>query len=128
MFDEHSLFVGQKSFYEIIYVGAIRKTLDDQRKRFLKETILLETEAGLYYRLVQNFDHDLLEFIRKGAKIFTNVDQYIDEQVFIQELKLEYFKPVLFALLALDLLLFLALCIFNLMVFLKRNRFFRYYW
>ena len=128
MFDEHSLFVGAKSFYEIIYVAAIRNTLDDQRKTFLKEKILLETEAGLYYRLVQNFDHDLLEFIRKSAKIFTNVDQYIAEQVFIGELKIKYFKPVFFALLTLDLLLFLALCIYNLTVALKRTRYFKFHW
>ena len=127
MFDEHSLFVGEKSFYEIIYVAVMRKTLDNERKAFLSEKVLLESETGLYYWLVRNFDYDLLDFIRKSAKIFTNVDQYIDEQVSIQELRIEYFKPVFFALLAWCLLLLLALCTFNLVFVLKRNRCFRYH-
>lgn len=126
MFDEHSLFVGERSFYEIIYVAAIRKTLDDERKQFLKEKLLLETEAELYFNLVKNFDADLLEFIRKYAKIYTNCESYIDEQVFIQELRFEYFKPVFVALLIWELLLLLTLCILHLLFVSKRKRHFRY--
>lgn len=122
MFDEHSLFVGDHSFYEIIYVAAIRKTLDDERKRFLKEKHLLETEAGLYFNLVKNFDADLLEFIRKSANIYTNVESYIDDQVDIQELRIEYFKPVFIALLIWGLLLLLALCVSHLKLVLRRRR------
>ena len=128
MFDENSLFISEKSFYEIIYVGTIRKTLDEERKTFLKEKLLFETEAGLYYWLVRNFDYDLLEFIRKNTKIYTTVEQYIDDQVSIQNLRIEYFKPVFLALLILNLLLLITLCTFNLMIVWKRKRNLRHHW
>lgn len=113
MFEEYSLYIGEKSFYEMIYVSLIRKTLDEKKKEFLIQKMLLESEAGLYLWLVQHFDYDLLEFTRKSTKIYSNVEAFVDDHVSIDKLKIKYFEPVFLFLIAIWFLTFLSFLAFS---------------
>ena len=81
--------------------------------------LLIETEAGLYMNLINNFDYDLLEVIRKSTKIYSNVEQFVDEHVATEELKFDYFKPVVLGLLIWEIILLCLLYSPKLLTFKK---------
>ena len=109
-------FLKPTNFYEILTVFAMRKSLDESKKKIIHNYIDIAFENGLYSTLIANFKSISMLALEKNIKAFKNRKDFIQEFTNASNVKIGNFKRIFiyfFSILAIIFMIFILNLLYN---------------
>ena len=110
------VFRKRKSYYEMLYVMYIRRSLDESKKSSLFERISKGTEAGLFQDMYNRIEKDMVAGIMKRMSVYESLEDFVCDYTKIEIVQLDNYKKIFTYLL-------LLLIVFLVMFLARRGRF-----
>ena len=109
-------FLKSTNFYEILGVFAMRKSLDESKKKIIHKNIDIAFENGFYSIMDTNIKSISMSALEKNIKVFENRKDFIQEFTNASNVKIGNFKRIFiyfFSILAIIFIVFILNLLYN---------------
>ena len=83
-----------KSYYEMLYVIYMRRSLEPDKKSSLLDRIVRGTEAGLFQDMYNRIEKDMVASLMKRLVVYDSLEDFVYDYTNVEIVQLENYKRI----------------------------------